>query len=202
MAKMGRPRSFDRDEAIQQAMHLFWRHGYESTSLSALTSAIGGGITPPSFYAAFGSKEGLFREVVELYVATHGQVNASLWDKGLPPREAIEQALRRSARMQTENSHPKGCLLVISAGACSPENDRVQMALAEQRARTREGVLACVSRAVAAGELSAGTDARSLAATINTFLLGLTTQARDGVPFETLNSAVTELMSVWDRHAA
>ncbi|CRM69721.1 Copper outer membrane regulator [Pseudomonas sp. 25 E 4] len=79
MAQMGRLRAFDRDIAVLQAMSLFWKHGYETTSLAQLKSVIGGGISSPSFYAAFGSKEGLFREVVNQYVATYGQVSASLW---------------------------------------------------------------------------------------------------------------------------
>ena len=109
MAQMGRPRTFDRDAAITQAMHLFWEHGYDSTSLSQLKANIGSGISAPSFYAAFGSKEALFKEVMERYLNTHGQVTASLFDLQLPAREAIERTLRGSARMQCEDGHPRGC---------------------------------------------------------------------------------------------
>lgn len=202
MAQMGRPRTFDRNEALQKAMHLFWEHGYDSTSVSLLKANIGGGITAPSFYAAFGSKDELFREVVDRYVATHGQVNASLWDESLSPREAIELALRRSAKMQTERSHPKGCLLVLSASTCSPENDHMQKLLAKQRARTRDGFQRCVQRAVDAGDLPKDTDARALAASLHCFLLGLSTQARDGVSGSVLDAAVTEAMRGWDAKAA
>jgi len=202
MAQIGRPRTFDRDEAVQQAMLLFWQHGYEATSLSLLKTGIGGGITAPSFYAAFGSKEALFREVVERYVATYGQVNASLWDDRLPPRQAVERALRRSARMQTERSHPKGCLLVLSASTCSPEHGAVQKLLARQRARTREGFQRCVQRAVDTGELPADTDVCAFAASFHSFLLGLSMQARDGVPGTVLDAAVTEILRSWDARAA
>lgn len=106
MATMGRPRTFDRDMAITQAMHLFWEHGYESTSLSQLKAAMGNGISAPSFYAAFGSKEALFQEVVERYQSSHGRVTEALFDAHLPPREAIELTLRRSAKMQSETGHP------------------------------------------------------------------------------------------------
>ncbi|MBP5059561.1 TetR/AcrR family transcriptional regulator [Pseudomonas chlororaphis] len=201
MAQMGRPRTFDRDEAVQQAMHLFWQHGYEATSLSLLKAGIGGGITAPSFYAAFGSKEALFREVVERYLATHGQVNASLWDNSLPPRQAVELALRRSARMQTERSHPKGCLLVLSASTCSPEHEAVQKLLASRRARARGGFQRCVQRAVDAGELPTDTDVRAFAASFHSFLLGLSVQARDGVPGTVLDAAVTEILRSWDARA-
>ena len=71
MARTGRPRSFDRAEALRQAMTVFWRLGYEGTTLEDLQAAMGG-ISPPSMYAAFGSKENLFREAVELYATTEG----------------------------------------------------------------------------------------------------------------------------------
>ncbi|MDX7986743.1 TetR/AcrR family transcriptional regulator [Xenorhabdus sp. 12] len=202
MAKMGRPRTFNRDEAIQQAMNLFWEHGYESTSLSLLKAGIGGGITAPSFYAAFGSKEALFREVVERYIATHGQVVASLWDESLSPRQAIELSLRRSAKMQTESGHPKGCLLVLSTSACSPEHEHVQKLLAKQRERTNEGFRQCVQRAVNSGELPADIDIQAFAAVFYCFLGGLSILARDGVSGAVLDAAVTEIMRNWDVRAA
>lgn len=198
MAQMGRPRSFDRDEAIHQAMHIFWEHGYEATSLAQLKAGIGGGISAPSFYAAFGSKEDLFKEVVAHYLATHGQVETSLWDESIPPRHGLEMTLRRSARMQSERSHPKGCLMVLSAAACSAEHVPVQKLLTKARARTRDGIASCIARALASGELPAGTDARALTMAYGSFLVGLSTLARDGLTSAALDSAVTEMMKVWD----
>src|SRR6187402_395278 len=74
MSQRGRPRTFDRDAAIVSAMHLFWEHGYESTSLSQLKAAIGEGISAPSFYAAFESKEALYKEALERYMEIYGKV--------------------------------------------------------------------------------------------------------------------------------
>lgn len=160
MAQMGRPRTFDREEAIRQAMTLFWQHGYESTSLAMLKSNLGNGITAPSFYAAFGSKEALFEEVVDCYMTTFGQVNDCLWDDTLEPRDAIELALRRSAKMQTEQGHPSGCLIALSVNTCSPANEHIREILAAQRDRTRAGFLRCVTRAKEAGLLASDTDVR------------------------------------------
>lgn len=202
MAQIGRPRGFDRDEAVQQAIRLFWEHGYESTTLALLKAGIGGGISAPSFYAAFGSKEALFGEVVERYVATYGQVHACLWDDSLPPRAAVEQALRRSVKMQTGRGHPRGCLLVVSAVTCAPENRAVRKLLERWRTRTREGFTRCVERAVAAGELPAGVDGGAFAALLQSFLFGLSVQARDGVPAGVLDAAVTEAMRAWDARAS
>jgi len=197
MARTGRPRGFDKGEAMQQAMSLFWQHGYEATSLAQLKAAMGG-ISAASFYAAFASKEALFREVLVRYLATYGRVTGPLHDPVLPPREAIEQALRGSARMQTDPAHPLGCLVVLATSTCSPENGHLQALLAEERQHNRAGLLACVERAVAAGDLPHDTNAGALAAMFDTFLVGLTIQARDCVPLASLEAAVSGLMRVWD----
>lgn len=198
MAKTGRPRRFDRDEAVRQAMYLFWQYGYESTSLALLKAHLGNGITAPSFYAAFGSKEALFEEVVACYSSTYGQVNDCLWDDSLNPREAIELALRRSAKMQTEQGHPSGCLIALSVNTCSPGHEHIRQILEARRARTREGFLKCVLRAIASGELAADTDARALARYLHSFEIGLSTEARDGATGEELNASVSFAMKAWD----
>jgi len=200
MAQMGRPRTFDRDEAIRQAMALFWQHGYESTSLAMLKSNLGNGITAPSFYAAFGSKEALFEEVVECYMTTYGQVNDCLWDETLAPRDAIERALRGSARMQTEPGHPSGCLIALSANTCSPANEHIREILTAQRERTRAGFSGCVKRAKEEGHLASGTDVRALATALHSFELGLSTEARDGATGKELDAAVSSAMKVWDAY--
>ncbi|ARA81354.1 TetR/AcrR family transcriptional regulator [Pseudomonas ficuserectae] len=199
MAQMGRPRTFDRDVAINQALHLFWEHGYDATSLSQLKANIGGGITAPSFYAAFGSKQALFNEVMERYLNTHGRVTDSLFDNTLPPREAIELTLRRSAKMQCEPDHPRGCLVALGLmSACTEESKAISAPLAKARNLNRAGIVACIHRAVAAGELPATVIPETLAAAFDSFLLGLSTLARDGVPYATLDAAVTQMMGLWD----
>ena len=200
MARTGRPRGFDRDLAVQQAMRLFWEQGYEATSLAQLKAAMGD-LAPGSFYAAFTSKEALFREVIDRYLATHGQVTAPLLDPGVPPRQAVEQSLRGSARMQTDGTHPLGCLVVMSTGACSPENGHLQAVLAAERQRNRAGLRACVERAIASGELHGDTDASGLAAVFDAFLAGLSIEARDDVSLPILEAGITELMRLWDAHA-
>ncbi len=201
MPRTGRPRGFDRDEAVQQAMRLFWEHGYESTSLAQLKAAMGG-ISAASFYAAFGSKEALFREAVGRYLATYGQVMAPLADPAIPQRRAVEQCLRASAHMQTDPAHPLGCLLVLSTVMCSLESRHLQAALAAERDRNRAGLRACVQRAIETGELRPGTNALGLATVLDAFLTGLSVEARDRVPAASLDAAITELMRLWDKHAS
>lgn len=196
MAQMGRPRQFDRDDAVARALHLFWEHGYEATSLAQLKAALG--IAAPSFYAAFGSKEALFQEAVDCYLRTHGTVTACLWDAALAPRAAIEFALRGSARMQWEDGHPRGCMVALGVMGTDA---LVASGLTASRARTRAGLRACVERGIAEGMLSPGTDPQALAAVFDSFLLGLSTLARDGVPHAQIDAAITQLMMLWDAAA-
>lgn len=200
MARTGRPREFDRDRAIDAATALFWAQGYEPTSLTQLKACMGN-ISPASFYAAFGSKEALFREVVQHYLATYGQVMAPLWNENLAPRDAIEQTLRGSARMQAARTHPCGCLVVSGASNCSPENEPVQALLAKERKRTRAGIRACVERAVANNELQASTATDVLPDILTTFFHGMTCEARDGMTSDNLDAAVTSLLTLWDINA-
>ncbi len=201
MPRTGRPREFDRAVALAHAMHLFWEHGYEATSLSQLKGAMGD-LSSASFYAAFRSKEALFDEALAAYLATHGQVMAPLADAALLPREAIEATLRGSARMQSGTTHPRGCMLVVSAVTCAPDNRHVQARLVTERGRNRAAFLARVTEAIASGTLPVATEAVALAAMFDTFLMGLSTQARDGVPATALDAAVSQIMTVWDGLAA
>jgi len=203
MATMGRPRTFDRDKAVQQAMYIFWQNGYESTSLSQLKAGIANGISAPSFYAAFGSKEALFQECVQRYLSTYAQVTECLWDTALAPRDAIEIALRNSARMQCERGHPQGCMVGLGVmSAPSEEHTAVTEPLTRSRARTRAGLTACLQRGVDSSELRADTDVRALATVFDAFLLGLSTLARDGVRYNVMDVAITRIMSTWDAASA
>jgi AcrR family transcriptional regulator len=199
MARTGRPRAFNRDDAVDQAMQLFWQHGYDSTSLSLLKAELGGGISAPSFYAAFGSKEALFDECVQRYLATFAQVTECLWDETLPPRQAIETALRQSARMQCDDGHPKGCMVTLGVmSAPSPENAHVAQALTHSRARTRAGIVACVERGVSEGLLADDTNAAAMATVFDSFLQGISILARDDTPIESIDAAITQVMRTWD----
>jgi AcrR family transcriptional regulator len=199
MALMGRPRGFDRDKAVDQALHLFWEHGYEATSLNQLKAGIGGGISAPSFYAAFGSKEALFRECAQRYLSRYASVTECLWDTTLAPRAALESALRSSTRMQCERGHPKGCMVALAVmSAPSPEHSGVTESLTQSRNRTRAGIVACVKRGIANGELAPETEPQALAAVFDSFLVGVSTLARDGVGHRVLDAAIDQIMTAWD----
>lgn len=199
MAQRGRPRTFDRDEAITSAMHLFWEHGFESTSLSQLKAAIGEGISAPSFYAAFESKEALYKEALERYLKIYGKVTRSLHDTSIPPREGVFLALLRSAKMQTESGHPKGCMVALGViEASSTGSEAVTKLLRDVRSRTRAGFRACVERGIENGELHSSTDPASLSIALDCFFQGLSSLARDRVGQAAIEKAVTHAMGIWD----
>src|SRR5882672_2997601 len=128
----GRPREFDREAALERAIDVFWRHGYEATSVSDLTAAMG--VNPPSLYAAFGDKEKLFLEAVERYQQQRRQSVAKVFDEAPTAKEAVHRMLRDAARELACSSHPRGCLLVMSDTNCSDASAHVQSDLAHRRA--------------------------------------------------------------------
>lgn len=199
MARTGRPRSFDRDAAVTSAMRLFWERGYEAASLDQLRHGMGG-ISSASFYAAFGSKEKLYREALNRYLQTYGLATAPLRDESLPPRARIEQALLRSARMQTDASHPAGCMITLSAAMYSDASDALGALTASERQANRAGILRCVQLAIETGELDEKTDAVGLASLFDGLINGFSAQARDGVSASAMEAAIRSSLALWDSH--
>lgn len=198
MARTGRPRAFDRDAAIDAAMRAFWQHSYEGASIETLRAAMGG-ISSASFYAAFGSKEQLYREALDRYVATHGRVVAPLFDAGVPPRDRVERTLRGSARMQSDARHPLGCMVTLSATIGSVQNENLRRATAAIRRENKAAIDRAVAEAVDDNELR--TDAAiGLPVLLDMALNGLTLLARDGSGPEMLDGAVDAAMAAWDSY--
>lgn len=190
MARTGRPRQFDRDEALHKAMALFWQYGYESTSIAQLREAMGG-ISAASFYAAFDSKEALFNETIQLYLQTSGErLRNTLRDTRLDAATAITTALRNALLEQTNDNHPRGCMVVLSATNCSPSNKHIQEAMAKERKQTQLAFRDCIQRAIESGNLTADTDADSLSLYFSTLLNGISIQARDGISLEALEKII------------
>jgi len=201
MARTGRPRGFDRDEAVTHAMHLFWEHGFEGVSLDQLRRSMGG-ISSASFYAAFSSKEALYREALAKYLATHGAVMMALRDQSLSPRQRLERALRESAEMQTAPSHPTGCMVALSSTICSDSGATIQALTLAERSANRDAIRACVRTAIKDGTLRRDTNSAGLATLFEGLLVGLSIQARDGVSAEDLDAAVTQALNAWDANRA
>jgi AcrR family transcriptional regulator len=196
-AKRGRPPSFDRGEALQRAMELFWAHGYEGTTLEDLQAAMGG-ISPPSFYNAFGSKEALFREAVDLYVETVGGPSGKALEETATAREAIEAMLRLTAELLSQPGKPHGCLLVLGAAKCAPANKGPRDYLRAIRLEAPKVIRQRLDHGVAEGELTAKLDTRAVAAFYATVLHGLGVRAGDGASRADLTAAIDGAMAAWE----
>ncbi|MBD3897300.1 TetR/AcrR family transcriptional regulator [Halomonas sp. ML-15] len=196
MAQRGRPRGFDREDALRRAMEVFWVQGYDNASLADLTRAMG--INAPSLYATFGSKEALFQEAVALYVRTEG---SGIWeqvDTAATARAAIEQVLRTTAEAFTRGATPRGCMIVLAAPQMQGANAQVCDALKAHRQANGCLLERRLTRAVEEGELPASTDCRALASYIVTLQHGMSIQARDGASRETLLAIADCAMAGWE----
>lgn len=192
----GRPREFDRAEGLRKAMQAFWSLGYEATSMADLREALG--IKQASLYAAYGSKEELFREAVALYQQTDGITTPRALAADVPTRDAIETMLQDAIDMFTEADAPRGCLLVLSTMNCAVENKGVQEHLSSLREQTLRGIKARLRRGQREGDVAKAAPIAAIAAFYTTVLHGLSIQARDGATRKTLTQVVDCSMSAWD----
>jgi AcrR family transcriptional regulator len=197
LRQRGRPRQFDRDEALERAMLLFWERGYESTSVSDLTEAMG--ISTPSLYGAFGDKKQLFLEAVERYQAgTGGFAQAALRDE--PTAEsAMRRLLLDAVAAMTRRGRPRGCMVALSATNCAEDSRDVFEALSEQRKFAERAIKDRIAAGAAAGELAEDTDVDALAGFITALLHGLAIHARDGISRARLQKRVDQAMRMWPR---
>ncbi|WP_306209103.1 TetR/AcrR family transcriptional regulator [Actinoplanes sp. RD1] len=188
----GRQREFDADQALDRAVDVFWRQGYDGTSITDLTASLG--ISAPSLYAAFGNKRQLFDKVMDRYMATRLVRRAqalSLDD----PVEAARRYLQGVVRDGTMPDHPQGCLMVGGALVCSDANRDVADQLAALRTDVRRDLQRLFARAVEAGRLPAGADAESLGAYVAAVAQGICVDAASGASEQSLMKIVDVALS-------
>jgi len=191
----GRPRSFDRDEALEQAMEVFWRYGYESASINALTAAMG--ITPPSLYAAFGNKEQLFLEAVERYLDSNRERLLGYLEKSGAAREGVARLLKEIAYMMTDCECPRGCMVVMSALNCSESSAHVQKIMAKHRKASEMRIKNRIERGIREGDVPADANAAVLATFFSIVIEGMSIQAKDGASAKKIQSAIEMAMRAW-----
>lgn len=191
----GRPRAFDREQALGIALDLFWRHGFDGTSIQQLTSAMG--ISPPSLYAAFGSKDGLYREVIQLYLSRHTSFMNYLLDEKISARHAVERALLAAARQFCAPGHAPGCMISTAGLQTSADNERMAAEITSLRLAAQQIVYARLEAARKSGELPAKTDITSLAAFFAMVSQGMSVQAQDGAKEIALKRMVKLAMKAW-----
>ncbi|NBE51097.1 TetR/AcrR family transcriptional regulator [Streptomyces boluensis] len=189
----GRPRSFDREKALRQAIWTFWERGYEATSVSDLTRAMG--IGPPSLYAAFGDKRTLFEEVLETYVDSYGSFGTRALDEEPTARAALGRMLHEAAAEFAAPGRPHGCLVIHAATNCTtPE---VEQTLRERREANISTFESRIRAGVAARELPADCDPGALARYTAAVFQGMSQQARDGATQEELERVADLAMAAW-----
>jgi AcrR family transcriptional regulator len=180
---MGRPREFDAETALDQAMEVFWRHGYEGATIAQLTEAMG--INPPSLYACFGNKEGLLKAALDRYTKLRG-----VWMDEVvaapTARDVAERMLMGIADKQTDPANPPGCLLVQGGIACGSGSENVPFELAARRAENEDQLRDRFVRAKAEGDLKPTSDPAALARYVSAVSVGMGVMASSGSDREAL----------------
>jgi AcrR family transcriptional regulator len=197
MATRGRPRTFDPDTALRQALDLFWERGYEGTSLGDLAQAMG--IASASIYACFGSKEELFRQVMALYGLTSGGPPRRALREGPTTRAAVHDMLHAVADQITRPDAPHYCMLILAAPTGAVENHAVREFLADGRRGQLREIRDRLARGVSDGDFAAPpASLDGIARYYATVVQGLSIQARDGATRAELEAVITCAMAAWD----
>lgn len=191
---MGRPREFDVDKALDLALQVFWRKGYEGASMADLTEAMG--ITRPSLYSAFGNKEELFRKALDRYVDGPGGYFQVALAKPTA-RAVVEHLLYESAAAVTDPNHPPGCLAVQGALSCGDAAESIKQELMSRRAKGEQDLRERFERAIAEGDLPEGSDAADLAAYLSAILQGMAVQAAGGRTRAQLRKIAEMALRTW-----
>lgn len=196
---MGRPREFDAEVALDQAMEVFWRHGYEGATIAQLTEAMG--INPPSLYACFGNKEGLLKAALDRYTKLR-----DAWMDGVvaaPTARAVaERMLMGIADKQTDPANPPGCLLVQGGIACGTGSENVPFELAARRAQNEDQLRDRFVRAKADGDLKESSDPAALARYVSAVSVGMGVMASSGADREALRQVASVAVQAVEAQSA
>ncbi len=195
----GRPLSFDRDAALREAMLVFWRHGYETSSVADLTAAMG--ITTPSLYTAFGDKKQLFLEAVRLYAGDPAAISAVV-AAAPTAHAAAHDLLHAAARAYTGMTTPRGCLLASATATGSVASADVQRTVADVRHNVQGALRDRIERDISEHVLPRETDPEGLSGMVMAVMQGLSVMARDGGDRASLLAIVSVALRAWPSQPA
>lgn len=190
----GRPRGFDTDAALDRAMEVFWRKGYEGASLADLTGAMG--INPPSLYAAFGNKEGLFRKALDRYLEGPSAYQRAALEAPTA-RAAVEALFEGACAMAACPDQPGGCLVVQAALACSDAASAVRQDLIARRAAGEAAIRERLLRARDEGDLPPDADPATLARFVVAVIYGMSVLAAGGAGQDELRGVAAAALRGW-----
>jgi AcrR family transcriptional regulator len=191
----GRQATFDREEALETALNLFWHHGYEGVSIAALTQSIG--IAAPSLYHAFGSKEDLYREVIRRYQGMG--LSASQIAECSSSYEATQKVLAFGIAAVTRSKRPSGCMVSSGLLMVSPEHAELALDIRKERAKLRVALQKRIEKDIRTGTMSSSVNAASLARFYTTVLQGMSVQAIDGATAAELSAVMEVALQSWPR---
>jgi AcrR family transcriptional regulator len=189
----GRQATFDREEALEVALNLFWRHGYEGVSIAALTQSIG--IAAPSLYHAFGSKEELYREVIRRYQGMG--LSASQIAECSSSFEATRKVLESGIAAVTRSKRPRGCMISNGLLMVSPEHAELGSDIRKERAKLRIALQKQIEKDIRTGVLDNSVNAAGLARFYATVLQGISVQAIDGATPAELIAVMEVALRSW-----
>jgi AcrR family transcriptional regulator len=194
--RLGRPRGFDPEQALDQAMHVFWEKGYEGASLHDLTAAMG--IQPASLYKAFGNKQALFEQALTRYLV--GPVAFIQGALSEPTAYAVaERTLRDSAEFLAKQHTRCGCMTIQAALIGGKDSQPVREKLIALRLRGQKALRRRFERAQREGDLAKTADASDLARFITTIFQGMTVQAINGASLEELLRLAETALHAWPK---
>jgi AcrR family transcriptional regulator len=191
---MGRPRAFNMDQALDQALHVFWKKGYEGTSIVDLTEAMG--INPPSLYAAFGNKETLFKKALDRYETKRDEIFEEAF-AAATARRAIQHLLEGTAERLSGRDGPSGCLMVQAALCGGEKCDSVRKDLAARRAQGEVLIRKRLERGKKDGDLPKDADLVGLARYLATVMQGMAVQAASGASRKELRAIANTALRAW-----
>lgn len=185
----------DREAGLDVAVRLFWERGYEGTSISDLTQAMG--ITPPSLYSTFGSKEELYRQALDHSIARESAKRTEVLQSDMPAFEALALYLYDIADGDTQPDKPRGCMVSTAVLQHAEENASVARTTAALREASMQILKTRFDRAVHEGELPGETDTDTLARFYGAIIQGMSAQACDGACTERLKRLIDIALTAW-----
>ncbi|MCK0473278.1 TetR/AcrR family transcriptional regulator [Halalkalibacter sp. APA_J-10(15)] len=191
---MGRNREFDVDQALDAALCVFWRKGYEGVSYTDLTQATG--VERPALYSAFGNKEALFRQVLARYYEHYLDFFPAALEL-TTSREVAAHILHSAAELHTRYPDRKGCLGVHGALAGSDDAEPIRSALIDARSEGEELLRDCFEQAKQEGDLPETANCAALAAFVMAMTHGIAVQAKAGFSRDMLEAVAEQALSTW-----
>ncbi len=196
MNQRGRPLSYDPDRVLDQAMQIFWQHGYESTSLQDLLQATG--LSKSSLYQAYGSKLGLFRAAFAQYCQQRASDLRSQLLGAPQIKPALAHWLLSAAEESQTGEPPRGCMLVNVASEFSQSDPEIALLIQRGGSAIQRALRDALQQAVARGELADTSDPAALAAYLQCLMSGLRTQVKSGAPREAVEAVVNLALQALD----